>query len=74
MQLMSTWGCHLCEEAQSLLRQAGVLPQCEVVDIVDQPELFERYRIHIPVLVDGSRELFWPFELADVQAFARTNK
>lgn len=69
MQLMSTWGCHLCDEAQALLTQAGYHTKCQVLDIVEHPELFERYRVHIPVLVDGARELFWPFNLTDVQQF-----
>ncbi|MFC4654429.1 MULTISPECIES: glutaredoxin family protein [Rheinheimera] len=74
MQLMSTWGCHLCEDAQLLLQQAGLLQYCQVLDIVDHPELFERYRVHIPVLVDGERELFWPFNLIDVQHFGQQTK
>ncbi|WP_337843217.1 glutaredoxin family protein [Rheinheimera sp.] len=74
MQLMSTWGCHLCDEAQALLQQAGVLQQCQVLDIVDHPALFERYRVHIPVLVDAERELFWPFTLAELQSFVRQTK
>lgn len=67
-QLFSTSACHLCEQAEALLLQAGIA--YEVVDISDSDELFERYGIRIPVLrsADG-RELGWPFDLPQLQTF-----
>ena len=36
--LYSTWGCHLCEQAEQLLLQAGLSGGYKVVDIVDFDE------------------------------------
>ena len=65
--LYSTWGCHLCEQAAQLLQQAGLV--FREVDIVDSPVHFALYRSEIPVLCDGARELKWPFDAAELQAF-----
>lgn len=70
--LYSTEGCHLCEQAYSLLVQAGVREHVQVVDIAFDDVLFSRYGITIPVLSipdsnSFSSELGWPFD-ADVLA------
>lgn len=56
-------GCHLCEEARTLLARAGrgldVTPV--EVNIEDDPALQERYDVRVPVAVVGGRELDWPF-------------
>lgn len=66
----------MCEQAEALVEevlaqhtlvQDGLsLASCELqkVDIVDDPELLERYAIRIPVLVQAGRteELGWPFD------------
>lgn len=67
MRLYSTWGCHLCEQAEQLLLQAGLAGTVEIIDIVDDPESFQRYRVHIPVFKVKDQELFWPFDLAQIQ-------
>jgi glutaredoxin len=67
LSLYSTWGCHLCEQAEQLLFQAGVAGAVDIIDIVDEPAAFERYRVHIPVLKVNEQELFWPFDLAQIQ-------
>ena len=67
LELYSTWGCHLCEQAEQLLLQAGVAGAVDIIDIVDDPAAFERYRVHIPVLKVNEQELFWPFDLAQIQ-------
>ncbi len=67
LKLYSTWGCHLCEQAEQLLLQAGVAGAVDIIDIVDDPAAFERYRVHIPVLKVNEQELFWPFDLAQIQ-------
>ena len=49
-------GCHLCEEAHSLLQQHGFT--VELVDIDLNQELRERYGLIIPVVVIGGKERF----------------
>ena len=69
--LYSTWGCHLCEEAQSLLAQQQ-LP-FTVLDIVDDAEAFAKFRTQIPVLGAGSYYLYWPFDQEALQAFVNAH-
>ena len=58
-------GCHLCEEAESWLLEAGVSWQS--ADITADAALFERYRYRIPVIdVDGHEALCAPMTRADV--------
>ncbi|MGI5309834.1 glutaredoxin family protein [Rheinheimera sp. WS51] len=58
--LYSTWGCHLCDSAEALLKQ--VEQTYTVVDIVDDANAFEKYRLLIPVISAGDKELNWPFD------------
>ena len=73
LTLYSTKGCHLCEEAEALLRaRRDRQPDTdwEVVDIANDDQLFERYGWLIPVLRDGSgRELRWPFDERGLDAY-----
>ena len=48
-------GCHLCDDAISLLwRYAAWLPPLETIDIDDDPQLVERFGTTVPVVeVDG---------------------
>ena len=64
--------CHLCDEAESLLLSAGLLDHCESVDIETDLELLKSYGIHVPVLKrkDNEMELYWPFDLDQLQLFA----
>ncbi len=71
MWLYSTWGCHLCEQAEQLLLQAGLAGAVEIIDIVDELAVFERYRVHIPVFKVNEQELFWPFDLEQIQQLLR---
>ena len=67
--LYSTPHCHLCEQAEAILRSAGV--DAEPVDISRDGALLERYGVRIPVLVrtgDGA-ELGWPFDGEMLAAF-----
>ena len=63
--------CHLCDEAESLLLAAGLGERYVKTEIDDDPELLERYEIHIPVLkrIDNQQELFWPFDELALTAF-----
>jgi len=51
--LVTREGCHLCDEALSLLRDLGVSPELADVDADD--ELHRLYDFRVPVvLIDGS--------------------
>ncbi|BDU37121.1 glutaredoxin family protein [Vibrio nigripulchritudo] len=68
--LYSTEGCHLCEMAYDLLKQAGVTSHVEIIDIAFDEELFQRYGVTIPVISvseSGESELGWPFDLPQLQ-------
>lgn len=41
-------GCHLCEEAEQVLRQHGLM--AEAVDIDGDPELCKRFNTTVPVV------------------------
>lgn len=49
-------GCHLCEEAETLLRRHGLNP-C-LIDIDQTPELRARYHTCVPVVVINGKERF----------------
>jgi predicted thioredoxin/glutaredoxin len=52
VELVTRGGCHLCDEALSLLRELGVEPRLRDVDA--DAELFRVYDFRVPVvLVDG---------------------
>jgi glutaredoxin len=69
--LYSTWGCHLCEEAEQLLTAAGLQQRYHLVDIVDDDSAFARYRTLIPVLRLGEKELCWPFDAAELASWLK---
>ncbi len=69
--LYSTEGCHLCEMAFALLGQVGLTEQTDVVDIAFDDELFSRYGVTIPVLAYQQHELFWPFDLQQLQQWLK---
>jgi len=73
IHLYSTLGCHLCEQAKSVLWPLLSHYQYELVeiDIATSDELIERYGIRIPVLSapNYSDELNWPFGPLDVEQF-----
>lgn len=68
--LFGTDGCHLCDDAELLLRQAGL--EFAKQDIIADEQAQLRYGIRIPVLLQcgSGRELDWPFDLAMLQEFA----
>jgi len=70
-KLYSTKSCHLCEQAEEILHKAGIT--AINVDIVEDDNLFERYRLRIPVLkrFDNDAELDWPFDAAAASHFLR---
>jgi hypothetical protein len=64
--LYGTEGCHLCDEASTLLRQLGL--SWQTIDIAEDDVLIERYGTRIPVLsrVDNDDELDWPFPKEEI--------
>jgi len=70
LKLYITAGCHLCEDAQAVLAQAGLAERVERVEIGYDADLAERYGRRIPVLriEPGGVEIDWPFAAADVLA------
>ncbi|MFM1896347.1 MAG: hypothetical protein RLZZ385_1421 [Pseudomonadota bacterium] len=73
VELFTTVGCHLCEEAGQLLRVAGSQMPLQVlaVEISEDEVLVERYGIRIPVVrkIDDGSELGWPFDLQQLLVF-----
>jgi hypothetical protein len=75
LKLFGTAGCHLCEEAEHILKgyliagPAGLT--VEAVDIAEQENWHERYALRIPVLYhpQSGRELAWPFDLPRLEEF-----
>ncbi len=65
--LYGTSACHLCDQAEDMVRawiRAGLSVELDIVDIADSDELFQRYGIRIPVLRrDDGGELGWPFDM-----------
>jgi glutaredoxin len=70
--LYSKAGCHLCDEARAHLEEVAETHddiEIDEVDIRRDPELFERYRYRIPVIVvDGVERLEGRIEAAEVGA------
>jgi len=63
--LYVTGDCHLCEEAERLLRRLGreMRFRLELVDISNDAALYERYCLAVPVLaVDGEAVLSAPLD------------
>ncbi len=71
--LMSTSGCHLCDEAIEIIVTSldPALHSVDEVDIAEEDALVERYGVRIPVLLDeaSGAELGWPFDRAGLRAF-----
>lgn len=72
LTLFGTTACHLCEECLMLTRPLqGNGVRVQQVDIVDDPQLLERYQLRIPVLrrEDTGEELDWPFDLGQLMSW-----
>jgi glutaredoxin len=53
-------GCHLCEEAERVLREerAATPFHLELVDIDRDPELVRRYGVRVPVVAVDGEDVF----------------
>jgi glutaredoxin len=69
--LFGTEGCHLCEDAEALLLQAGL--SFETRDIIDDEQAQQRYAVRIPVLLNSEtgKELGWPFDAQQLSEYVR---
>lgn len=69
LRLYGTEHCHLCEEAEQVIRMAGLA--AINVDIAEDEQLHEKYGMRIPVLqrTDNGAELGWPFDSTAVSQF-----
>ena len=68
--LLTTSGCHLCEEASSQLEKLQKLKKIESieeVEIIYSDKLTKKYGSSIPVVKIRDHELYWPFELRDLE-------
>ena len=62
ISLIGKPGCHLCDEARTVIMAvcAERGESWEEISILDHPELAEEYWTEIPVgLVDGNKVAFW---------------
>jgi glutaredoxin len=69
--LYSKAGCHLCDQARDYLEELAADQDIDIqeIDIRRDPDLFERYRYRIPViLVDGVERLEGRIEHDDIYA------
>ena len=67
--LYGTEGCHLCEEAELILHEAGI--QFQHQDIMADTALQEKFGLLIPVLwhSGSGQQLDWPFVCKQVNNF-----
>ncbi|MFZ2313455.1 MAG: glutaredoxin family protein [Methylobacter sp.] len=77
LMLFGTSGCHLCEQAESIINDClldGLDLIIEDIDIAEQERWQDRYAIRIPVLyhAETKQELGWPFDQADVKEFIQS--
>ncbi len=75
--LLGTAGCHLCEQAEEIIRECllnNYDSVIEYIDIAEQEHWQAQYAIRIPVLYhpESKKELAWSFAQADVIAFIRS--
>jgi glutaredoxin len=69
--LYSKPGCHLCDEARTVIERvcAELGESYEEISILDDPVLQERYAEEIPVtLVDGKQHDFWRVDESRLRA------
>ncbi|WP_158861959.1 glutaredoxin family protein [Leifsonia sp. AG29] len=67
LTLIGKPGCHLCDDARDAVREVvGALPDgapdvvVEERDILQEPDLYEKYVEEIPVvLIDGRMHTYW---------------
>lgn len=77
LQLFTTLGCHLCEQAESMLQQLTEQAEknfsWEAVEIANSDAMVENYGERIPVIKrnDTQEEIGWPFTLQQLELWLR---
>ena len=80
VNLYTTAGCHLCEEALDLLQVLqeqlevqGRRLQISEIDIADSESLMAEYDVRIPVITSdlSQGDIGWPFSLNDLSLFLK---
>jgi len=76
IKLMTTDGCHLCEDALAMVQYLfntridyQNLFGLELVEISDSNSLMQQYAVRIPVLLVGGSEFAWPFEIQALESW-----
>jgi Glutaredoxin-like domain (DUF836) len=69
--LYKTNFCHLCDEAEIIIRKVHPSIEVQMIEIIDDDSLIELYGSKIPVLKNTvtSEELNWPFTSEDLNKF-----
>jgi glutaredoxin len=59
LTLYTRQGCHLCEQARSIIDDlvAGTGHVVEVIDVDDDPAVHERHAVRVPVVEVDGREV-----------------
>lgn len=74
LELMTTQGCHLCDEAIEIILQVLDAESftVDLVDIAFDDQLMERYATRIPVVVCPATgaELDWPFGAEQLRSYS----
>jgi hypothetical protein len=75
--LYTTSHCHLCDQAESILKDISVLNDIvwATLEISEDSILLQRYEIKIPVIkrVDNNIEIAWPFTAPDITSLIEDN-
>ena len=60
IEVMTKKDCCLCDDAKKIIEQviAGMRAEIKMTDIESDPELFERYKEKIPVVLINGEESF----------------
>jgi len=65
-------GCHLCAEAEAVVRRVARRHDVRLVDIDADPALVERYTVRVPVItVDGAEVAEYQVDPARLRAALR---
>lgn len=74
--LLGTSGCHLCEQAEQIIKDGlstNLELTVETIDIAGQEQWQGQYAVRIPVLYhpDTKKDLGWPFDQTHVKKFIK---
>lgn len=76
LNLYTTLGCHLCEDAEAILNYCqSYYPEVQwrSIEIAEDVALVQHYGARIPVIsfVNSAAELDWPFDPGQLMAFIK---